>query len=175
MTDSDLPQHDPRLIENAEGEFLAERQVHEAISTLGALSVQPESVLRPHQNDAYEKIIDFYNQGEQIGYVELPTGTGKTVLFVELCKQLKNNAEEGRGRSIILVPTVDLAAQTVGSYDEETGKRRGFLGHVRPGYSHRNVDIRGFNGRGIIDTITCHWNNMPPVLQCIDNFQLMLR
>lgn len=57
-----------------------------------------ESVLREHQVDAIESIRDFLISGEKAGYISLPTGSGKTVLYTELAKALGL-------RTLILSPT----------------------------------------------------------------------
>lgn len=112
-------------------------------SRLGGLVIRPESVLREHQVDALQEVIEYYRDGGEIGYVDLPTGVGKTVLFVEICLQLaRTEKEEGKsGKSIVLVPTTDLVTQTVGSVNPITGKKKGFKGFAP------ELDVRPIHGK----------------------------
>ena len=109
---------------------LATNDIFSITHRLGTLAVDGDTVLAPHQIDAFEDIVDFFKEGGREGYVKLPTGTGKTVLFVELCKKLRESVagDEELPRSIVLVPKIDLANQTLGSIDPTSGKRRGFTG-----------------------------------------------
>lgn len=59
-----------------------------------------ETILRPHQLDVFKDLEKFFEAGETRGYINLPTGTGKTVLFVELSKALREAGHaEHRSRS----------------------------------------------------------------------------
>ena len=113
------------------------------ISRLGSLTVGPETALKEHQITAFDKIVNFYRDGGHEGYVLHPTGTGKTVLFVELSRELieSSRAAGDPSRVIILVPKVDLVTQTVGSVDPETGKKRGFKGFAP------EIDVRDVHGQ----------------------------
>ncbi len=62
--------------------------------------------LRSHQLEVFEKIKDFIEDGGEKGYLELPTGYGKTVLFVEL-------AEAIGLKTLIVVPWETLIGQTL--------------------------------------------------------------
>ena len=63
------------------------------------------TTLREHQFSVFEDLRDFLEQGEKEGYVKLPTGTGKTVIFAEFIETLNV-------RSLIVVPTKILIRQT---------------------------------------------------------------
>lgn len=78
-------------------------------------NIEQNSVLREHQVEVFEDLEQFFVNRHQRGYIELPTGTGKTVLFVELAKALLNT-ENGEPKPNILVvtPTQDLVRQTIG-------------------------------------------------------------
>ncbi len=129
---------EPNLQENAEGQT----ESSSIISSLGSLTIGAETALKEHQRDAFTEIVEFYKEGGREGYVLHPTGTGKTVLFVELSKELieSSKASDKPSRVIILVPKVDLVTQTVGSVDPETGKRRGFKGFAP------EIDARDVHG-----------------------------
>jgi superfamily II DNA or RNA helicase len=120
-----------------------EANAPDVISHLGSLTIGAESALREHQVSAFDKIVNFYREGGREGYVLHPTGTGKTVLFVELSKELieSSRAAGNPSRVIILVPKVDLVNQTVGSVDPETGKKRGFKGFAP------EIDVRDVHGQ----------------------------
>lgn len=77
---------------------------------------QPEGFLREHQQDVFHKIAEFLNKGHKAGYLDLPTGFGKTVLFVELVKALSKGDKQNKKplKTLVLVPTQDLVTQTIG-------------------------------------------------------------
>ena len=87
---------------------------------------KPEGFLREHQQDVFHKISEFLNSGHKAGYLDLPTGFGKTVLFVELVKAL-SRVDDGKKelKTLVLVPTQDLIVQTIGK-SEDPNKREGF-------------------------------------------------
>lgn len=77
-------------------------------------------VLLPHQVNVFEDLQNFFEVGQTRGYIELPTGTGKTVLFVELSKALLGSeTEEKKPKILVVAPTKDLVHQTMG----RTGER----------------------------------------------------
>ncbi len=122
---------------------LTEDEIALIASHLGSLALDSDTVLGEHQQDAFEDIVQFYKDGGRECYVQLPTGTGKTVLFVELSKKLIEASKEAGEpqRIIVLAPTVDLVYQTVGGVDEKTGKKRGFKGFAP------ELEVRAVNGR----------------------------
>lgn len=82
--------------------------------------LRASEVLRPHQRSVFEDLLEFFNKGLRRGYIELPTGTGKTVLFVELSKALLGGETTSRKlRILVVTPTKDLVHQTLG----RAGKR----------------------------------------------------
>jgi superfamily II DNA or RNA helicase len=92
-----------RLINNLEGYIASYEQG------------RPEGFLREHQQDTFHKLAEFFNAGHKSGYLDLPTGSGKTVTFVELVKALAGN-RNGRTplKTLVLVPSKDLVVQTMG-------------------------------------------------------------
>lgn len=62
-------------------------------------------VLRGRQIDVFRALRDFLETGGESGYVKLPTGYGKTVLFVELIEALDL-------KTLVVVPTNILVDQT---------------------------------------------------------------
>ena len=64
-----------------------------------------ETTLREKQIDVFEDLRNFIEAGGKEGYIKLPTGVGKTVLFVELIEALNL-------RTLIIVPTTILVDQT---------------------------------------------------------------
>src|SRR3990167_11403219 len=83
-----------------------------AIENLNHYLESPEeSMLREHQVDAIESIRDFLRAGEKGGYISLPTGSGKTVLYTELAKALGV-------RTLILSPTRIILNQAEATFRE---------------------------------------------------------
>lgn len=83
---------------------------------------EKNNTLRPHQLEVFNDIGTFLEEGRR-GYVELPTGTGKTVVFVELSKAIMETKmpDGGKPRILVVTPTVDLVNQTIGR-----GQNKGF-------------------------------------------------
>lgn len=71
-------------------------------------------VLRPVQIKAFEAIRNHLEQGETDGYIKLPTGIGKTVIFTEFLKAINGTGV----KSLVAVPTQDLMRQTKGRFEE---------------------------------------------------------
>ena len=72
-----------------------------------------EDPRHPIQQEVFRALRDFVEQGYKEGYVKLPTGTGKTVLF-------KRFAESIGVRSLIVVPKNILVEQTLGTLSGST-------------------------------------------------------
>lgn len=68
-------------------------------------------VLRERQLPIFEDLRNFIEQGGKDGYVKLPTGVGKTVLFTELIEALDF-------KTLIVVPTTPLIEQTQEQIEE---------------------------------------------------------
>ena len=81
-----------------------------------AHDIQSESgteTLWEEQISVFESIREGLEQGETEGYVKLPTGTGKTVLFTEFIEALGLTTANGEGiKSLIVVPTTIPIGQT---------------------------------------------------------------
>jgi superfamily II DNA or RNA helicase len=81
---------------------------------------QQTEVLRPHQREVFEDFQRFFQEGNTHGYIELPTGTGKTVLFVELSKALLSGpGGKKRPKILVVTPKKDLVHQTIGQTREK--------------------------------------------------------
>lgn len=84
-----------------------------------------EHTLREHQTEVFRKLADFMRSGPRTpeggkrGYIKMPTGTGKTVVFAKLIEAI--NQSDQPVKSLVLVPSKDILAQTVGK-----NKKRGF-------------------------------------------------
>ncbi len=82
----------------------------EALSRLDryveAQQLAKDPVLREHQIDTFEDLRNALEEGIKTGYIKLPTGAGKTVIFTELIEALGL-------KSLIVVPTEELIDQTV--------------------------------------------------------------
>lgn len=66
-------------------------------------------VLHDHQTDYLEDLENDRKSGKRSALVVLPTGTGKTVIALEDMKKL--SIENGKIKSLVLAPTLDLARQ----------------------------------------------------------------
>ncbi|MEK7460925.1 MAG: DEAD/DEAH box helicase [Patescibacteria group bacterium] len=86
--------------------------------------------LREHQQDVFHAFFRFLNSDNgRKGYIDMPTGTGKTAVFVELVEALAGHPEIGEKaatKTLVLVPTVDLIHQTLGEPMDEEDEPRGF-------------------------------------------------
>src|SRR5258708_9295277 len=67
-----------------------------------------EQTLRPRQINAFEDLRNFLEQGGNDGYIKLPTGVGKTVLFTEFIEAVNMG-------TLVVVPTKLLIKQTKGA------------------------------------------------------------
>lgn len=65
----------------------------------------PDVVLRPHQLEALDELAGRLNHGARRTWVDAPTGSGKTVMFLALAAALG-------GSTLVLVPRRNLAEQT---------------------------------------------------------------
>ncbi|NUQ57117.1 MAG: DEAD/DEAH box helicase family protein [Candidatus Paceibacter sp.] len=70
-----------------------------------------DRVLRDEQMAVFGEMAEFFNRGEHEGYIKLPTGVGKTVLFIEFLKATGL-------KSIIVVPTNVITDQTKNRIEE---------------------------------------------------------
>lgn len=107
-----------------------------AESVANYLSLHANDVLRPHQLDVFIDLWQFLSDGKRLGSINLPTGTGKTVLFVEFAKALQMIPDGMKKPSILVVtPTTDLVLQTAGRSGE-----KGFGGFAA------DLDVRTYFG-----------------------------
>jgi superfamily II DNA or RNA helicase len=106
---------DQRMVENSRGASLSERELEQMrkwLSVLNSLDKYiidhhkgEEVVLRGKQIDVFQSLHSFLEKGGLEGYVKLPTGVGKTVLFTELVEAMGL-------KTLIVVPTKILVDQT---------------------------------------------------------------
>lgn len=87
--------------------------------------------LRPYQSEAIDAVTAAWGRGVRSPAVVLPTGTGKTVIFSELCARI---AASG-GRPLILVHRDELLSQTMSKISAldphlEVGAVKGSRNHV---------------------------------------------
>lgn len=71
-----------------------------------------KKVLREKQMSVFKAVYDFFEEQKTFGYIKLPTGTGKTVLFGQIIRAVAN----GKSKALILVPRVQLVDQTYKSF-----------------------------------------------------------
>lgn len=68
-------------------------------------STEKKVRLKDRQFTVFEDIRNSLEQGQKEGYIKLPTGVGKTILFLELIKAINS-------KTLIVVPTRQLIEQT---------------------------------------------------------------
>lgn len=147
---TDIPDNSPSPLEtepmfreaSASDEFTPQ-EVESISQRLGSLVIKEDTILFPHQVEAFEDAVEFFKTGGRECYLLLPTGSGKTVIMVEMCEQLLASTPENerKPRILVLEPTIDLVKQTVGSIDARTGKKRGFKGFAP------HIDVRPLHGK----------------------------
>lgn len=81
---------------------------------------QKADVLYDHQKTIFQDTAEFLRRGETRGYIDSPTGTGKTVLFVSLAEAFSYQ-ESTPPRILVVTPTKDLVRQTQGGLKGDKG------------------------------------------------------
>jgi len=109
-------------------------------------------ILYEHQKDIINDTAEFLRNGNRRGYIEAPTGTGKTVLFVTLAEAFSYNASTPP-KILVVTPTKDLVRQTVGGTKGDKGFA-GFAPHMSVGtfYSDTPSGMRGLKSQVTITT-----------------------
>ena len=107
VAQTDLQDNDPqaRFIRNLE-RYIADEQ--------------KKDVLHKHQKTIFEDTRQFLLGGGRRGFIEAPTGTGKTVLFVSLAEAL-SYGDDTPPKILDVAPTIDLLHQTRGGNDDDKG------------------------------------------------------
>ncbi|HEY8992909.1 MAG TPA: DEAD/DEAH box helicase family protein [Candidatus Microsaccharimonas sp.] len=109
-------------------------------------------VLYEHQKAIIKDTTEFLRSGNHRGYIEAPTGTGKTVLFVTLAEAFSYQAETPP-KILVVTPTKDLVRQTLGGSRGDKGFA-GFAPHMSVGtfYSDTPAGMRGLEAQVTITT-----------------------
>ena len=109
-------------------------------------------VLYEHQKAIISDTVAFLKEGNRRGYIEAPTGTGKTVLFVTLAEAFSYQADTPP-KILVVTPTKDLVRQTLGGTKGDKGFA-GFAPTMRVGtfYSDTQADMRGLDAQVTITT-----------------------
>ena len=104
-----------RRLDNRERANLTEQDLEHMRSWLKGLNALDEyvqshkqgaaEILREGQVDIFENLQKFIEAGGDAGYIKVPTGVGKTVLFIELIEALDL-------KTLIVVPSTPLVEQT---------------------------------------------------------------
>ncbi len=84
-----------------------------------------DRVLREHQFTVFEDIRSNLAEGSTEGYIEFPTGTGKSVLAAEMVKAL-------RAKTLIITPTQDLVQQMQDTFTQ-------FVPNIPTGLAYTHV------------------------------------
>jgi superfamily II DNA or RNA helicase len=109
-------------------------------------------ILYEHQKAIINDTATFLKNGNRRGYIEAPTGTGKTVLFVTLAEAFSYKAEK-LPKILVVTPTKDLVRQTQGGSSGDKGFA-GFAPHMSVGtfYSDTPSGMRGLEAQVTITT-----------------------
>lgn len=118
------------------------------------------SELFDHQSDTVRKTLDFLLHPEtdasgnfiRKGYIELPTGTGKTAIFTRLLDVINKNPKDPQKKlkSLVLVSRLDQVDQTRG---DRGAKKRGFARFAsRTSVSEYHKDVKDLSGDAVIMT-----------------------
>jgi len=109
-------------------------------------------VLYEHQKAIIKDTVAFLRAGNSRGYIEAPTGTGKTVLFVTLAESFSYQSEQPP-KILVVTPTKDLVRQTLGGSRDDKGFA-GFAPHMSVGtfYSDTPSGMRGLDAQVTITT-----------------------
>ena len=109
-------------------------------------------ILYEHQKAIIKDTTEFLRSGNRRGYIEAPTGTGKTVLFVTLAEAFSYQAATPP-KILVVTPTKDLVRQTLGGSRGDKGFA-GFAPHmsVSTFYSDTPAGMRGLDAQVTITT-----------------------
>jgi len=109
-------------------------------------------VLYEHQKVIMKDTAEFLRKGNRRGYIEAPTGTGKTVLFVTLAEAFSYHAKT-LPKILVVTPTKDLVRQTMGGSNGDKGFA-GFAPDMSVGtfYSDTPAGMRGLEAQVTITT-----------------------
>jgi superfamily II DNA or RNA helicase len=109
-------------------------------------------ILYEHQKAIIKDTAEFLRSGNRRGYIEAPTGTGKTVLFVTLAEAFGYQAKTPP-KILVVTPTKDLVRQTLGGSLGDKGFA-GFAPHMSVGtfYSDTPAGMRGLDAQVTITT-----------------------
>lgn len=109
-------------------------------------------ILYEHQKAIINDTAEFLRKGNHRGYIEAPTGTGKTVLFVTLAEAFSYRAKT-LPKILVVTPTKDLVRQTLGGTQGDKGFA-GFAPNMSVGtfYSDTQAEMRNLNTQVTITT-----------------------
>ena len=109
-------------------------------------------ILYEHQKAIIKDTAEFLRSGNTRGYIEAPTGTGKTVLFVTLAEAFSYQTKK-LPKILVVTPTKDLVRQTLGGSHGDKGFA-GFAPHMSVGtfYSDTLAGMRGLEAQVTITT-----------------------
>jgi len=109
-------------------------------------------ILYDHQKAIIKDTAEFLRSGNRRGYIEAPTGTGKTVLFVTLAEAFSYQAATPP-KILVVTPTKDLVRQTLGGSRGDKGFA-GFAPHMSVGtfYSDTPAGLRSLDAQVTITT-----------------------
>ncbi|MFZ2836200.1 MAG: DEAD/DEAH box helicase family protein [Candidatus Saccharimonadales bacterium] len=113
---------------------------------------QKGDILYSYQKNIVSDTAKFLGSGDRRGYIEAPTGTGKTVLFVTLAEAF-GYQDASPPKILVVTPTKDLVRQTQGGTRNDKGFA-GFAPDLSVGtfYSDTPAGLRGLDAQVTITT-----------------------
>lgn len=113
---------------------------------------QKDEILYNYQKSIVSDTATFLGSGDRRGYIEAPTGTGKTVLFVTLAEAF-GYQDAVPPKILVVTPTKDLVRQTQGGTRGDKGFA-GFAPDLSVGtfYSDTPAGLRGLDAQVTITT-----------------------
>lgn len=113
---------------------------------------QKGDILYSYQKNIVSDTAKFLDSGDRRGYIEAPTGTGKTVLFVTLAEAF-GYQDASPPKILVVTPTKDLVRQTQGGTRNDKGFA-GFAPDLSVGtfYSDTPAGLRGLDAQVTITT-----------------------
>lgn len=100
------------------------------------------ATLRPYQQETIQAIMDWYvdhNEIDQIPILQLPTGAGKSIIIAALVELFFKKWPEQHPRTLVIVPSKELAEQNAGHLDRVLPKNVS-LGYYSASVGEKNPD-----------------------------------
>ncbi|GAU78741.1 primosomal protein N' [Fusibacter sp. 3D3] len=116
---------------------------------MASLESKKNIALNPEQQEAYDKIVERFESGEQNDFlIHGITGSGKTEVYAELIEYMISKGK----KTVLLVPEISLTPQIVSRFVSRFGKERIALLHSKISNGEKHDQWKGIR-RGEYDVI----------------------